>query len=283
MTPEPKKIEPFIPVPRYITADVANDKLTYGEYELYIWMRLHANVYGITQQVSSAGLLKELPHYKSEDNISKFLRSLRSKKYIGYPRRQGHRGSFEVRFYDWLYDKKEIRPSGRHLDENELRSGTAIGSEETSEVGQSFALQTPKSDGQFGQDSVRRTPFSGSAELRSGNNDTDTQKNTKKLNESKAIKRVVTFSYQAKNDAEARCKEIAMKIGDLYINFILSVLNDRDGGIKAIEEGYEQFLEAMRKYESEGKSVNNPPALFNSCVKAIVENNRYERETKEDL
>lgn len=282
MTPELKQIEPFIPVPRYITADVANGKLTYGEYELYIWMRLHANVYGIAQQVSAAGLLKDLPHYKSEDNISKFLRSLRSKKYVNYPRRQGHRGSFEVRFYDWLYDKQQTRPSGRHLDEEELRSSEVAVSAGASEVGRSSVPQTPKLEGQFGQDFTHQDKSSDNSKLRSHNNDTDTQSYNKQNESSKPIKRVVAFSYQPNNDAERRCKQIALAVGDHHINFILSVLNDRDGGIEVIEEGYEQFCEAKRKYEDEGKPVSNPPALFNRCIMAIVESNRYERETKED-
>ena len=74
-----------------------------------------------------------------------------------------------------------------------------------------------------------------------------------------------------------------MEVGDPYINFIFSALNNRDGGIEAVEEGYEQFLAAKRQYESEGKRVENPPALFNRCAKAVVENNKFERESKEDL
>jgi len=257
MKPEDKKIEPFIPVPRFITEDVANGKMTYREYELYIWMRLHTNIYGIATEIVS-GLLGDLPHFKSEDNISKFLRSLRSKKYISYPIRQGRRGSFEIRFYDWLYDKKEIRPSGRHLNEDKLRSLEEASMEEMSEVSQNQTPQAPTLNSEIDIESIDKNQTYAGAKLRSHNNDTDTEHKIENYGNTleKPFRGTLVKDFSPTSPETSRCREIAEDVKETYINPLLSVLNK--DGLWIIEKAWG----ALKEDRAAGKHIRKSEAAY---------------------
>lgn len=270
-------VEPFVSVQRRVISDKRNGKLSYREYELYVWMRLQATPFGIAA-VNVSGLLEDLRHFKSTDYINRVLKSLRSKKYIHYQPRQGRGGSFEVHFGDWKRPDKTIKQLDNYFAQDELRSSETSEAAPDTEVGKNQDATTPKLGEEKKEGFREESRPPNNAALRSSYNDTDTQNVNHQSESSKPFKRVATQLYTPKNDAEIRCKQIAMEVGDPYLNFILSVLNDSEyGGIEAIEEGFKQFSEAKQRYEDEGKPVKNPPALFNSCVTNVVEVNKHER------
>ncbi|PIR89607.1 MAG: hypothetical protein COU07_01785 [Candidatus Harrisonbacteria bacterium CG10_big_fil_rev_8_21_14_0_10_40_38] len=281
-------IEPFVGVPRYIIERVregdknAKNRLTYSEYEIYIWMRLQADMQGVAT-VSIAGLLADLPHHQSTDNISKFVRSLRKKKYIYYAPRQGVGGSFKVHFDDWMLKGRRIKHINELFEREQLLSAGADLTKEEAEVSQNSTPVPPKlatgnKHGFTALNDVFKNP-----ELRSRYTNTDTQKYTKADDYSTAFKeegmrkKVATPDFEPRSPAERRCKEIAEAVGDPYIHFIIAMLKECKNDIEPIEEGYDNFLSARQNYEREGKRVENPAALFNRCVVTAVENWKYEK------
>ena len=68
------KPEPYITIPRYIKSELRNRKITHREYELYLWIRLDANPYGIATMVSAEAIIADLPSFKSTDFMNKVLR-----------------------------------------------------------------------------------------------------------------------------------------------------------------------------------------------------------------
>ncbi len=84
-------------------------------------------------------------------------------------------------------------------------------------------------------------------------------------------RRVETRHFDAKNDAERRCKNIAEQIDDKYINFTLSILYDKEyGGIEALEQAYDECADRADEYSNK-EPIRNLAAMFNQIVTAIVD------------
>ena len=271
---ENNELPSFVPFPRTLKRDVKEAKLTYGEYEIYVWMRLHTDIKG-TADVSIAGLLADLPHFKSEDNLSKFVRSLRRKKYIYYLPRQGRRGSFLVEFGDWMLKGRVMKHLETYFEQEKLRSSNGDLEAKKPEVTPTSSPQTPKLNDKKLPDSMRSIGQLMQPRFRSQYTNTDTEKDTKAVDysiankEEKPWRKVVTHDFDAKNDVQRRCKEIAVAIGDPYMNYILGKLKKANGDMRIIERGFADFKEACRAYEKDGKRVERPAALFNTCLEAV--------------
>ncbi len=279
---EPEK-EPFIPFPRYLTEDLRNHLMTYRELELYIWMRLDANMYGIAR-VNIHAILDDLPHLRSIDRITKILRSLRRKRYIYYEERKGRRGSFNVRFDYWLLKGGEVQNLDRFFESKEVRSqdrAEVLGAED---VRMPLVPPSPRLDGQkyrinTGVRLLDNNPF-----VRSDKNDIEKEKKKYDISSSnkkeKPLKKVVTRDFVPNTTAEQRCKEIALEIEDPYINFAMSVLQNTEwGGLDVLEEGLSEYRKAKRDYETKGKRVSNTAAFFNFFVKKAIENKKTIRKS----
>lgn len=284
---KPEK-EPFIPFPRYLIEHLRNRLITYRELELYVWMRLHTNMFGIAA-ISTYEILDNLPHFKSVDYITKRLRSLRKKKYIYYEDRQGCRGSFEVYFGNWLLKGGVVKQLDKFFDIKEVRSENAQKEKGESEVAPISDTQSPKSDNPKIATNTNDYRYETGVVVRSNKNDKEIENkeqrnnvvddcvpNNKKINESK----ILTSKFVPQNDAEARCREIALEIGDQYINFILSKLHHEYCGIEVIEEAYKRFLEVERVGEEKGDPIENRPAMFNYCLQGAMGDKELEEREK---
>jgi hypothetical protein len=240
-------------------------------------MRLHTNKFGIAD-ISTGKILDDLHHFKSVDYITKTLRSLRRKKYIGYEDRKGVRGSFNVRFDYWLGEGGNVWTldvDGHYvLRGNNLSSGSS-----PFDVAPMLGAHSPMSDTKESIENDVQNGSSTESVVRGDKNDKEIEKEKEIYTSSTTLKREkrLTFSYVSKDDAEARCKEIALEVGDEYIDFILSALYHEYGGIEIIEEAFECFKETMRVADEKGDPIKNPPALFNRYVTDSIEGNKLEK------
>jgi hypothetical protein len=274
MTIDIDKIEPYITIPRYIVDDVRDGKITYREYELYVWIRLQANPYGIST-TSTESIRSDLQHFKSTDWVSKTLRSLRSKKYLHYKERQGHRGSFRINFGDWILKGGKIKQIKHLFDGEELRSENGETTEKSSEVGLDNASATPKSDEPKPETKSVNEEDKSNFGVRSPHTDTETQKDIETqriVGNQKTFKGVATRYYFPKSDDERRCKEIATEVEDPCMDFILKML--REHGIETINDAKIMYDQIRTENEHNGKPTKNPPALFNWCVQQTVNINK---------
>ena len=99
----------YVIMPRYIAKDGRNGLLTNPERNLLMWVRLQADMTGVSH-CSMQGLADEAFNDKMTTSyINKLLRSLKSKKYLWYQDRNGRRGSFEVHLPDWLLKNGNVK------------------------------------------------------------------------------------------------------------------------------------------------------------------------------
>jgi len=280
MTQEKQKVEPFISIPRYIVDDLRDGEINHRQYEVYIWVRLQANPYGIAT-VSTESILADLSHLKTTDWVSKILRSLRHPRYLYYKERQGHRGSFRVYFGHWKLPNGEIRTIDKMFTDEELRSLLDSKDFNKSEDDSMTSPSTPKSES--AEDPTRQDNFASKhiPELRSPYNEYDTQKVNKTYEslEKKPFKGIVTQSFVPSNDNEERCWKIALELGDPFMDYILKKL--REHGIETINDSWQTYCQIRTENERAGKPTRNPAALFNWCVQQIIEDEQILKEERE--
>ena len=270
----------FVPIFRYIVEHLEQRLITYREYELYIWLRTHANMFGITS-VEVRSILSNLRHFKSVDNVTKVLRALRKNRYIYYANRKGHRGTFQVKFDFWLGEKGVIYRFDENNGGKYVRTSSVGRVDTNSDVRSELSDNSPRSDVELqsqNNSDVNHYPL---GSLRGGNNDTEKEKKkeiddlSNSNNEVTKQRKVTTFDFIGKTPEERRCKEIAMEVGDLYINFSLSILRDKKGGIDVLEEALTLFKEVRESYLRNNKTIKNSGALFNKLVRSIQLKNKY--------
>ncbi|MDE2399626.1 MAG: hypothetical protein KGL67_01265 [Patescibacteria group bacterium] len=281
---EPAK-EPFIPFPRFLVEHYRNHLITYRELELHNWMRLHANMFGIAS-VNVHAMLDDLPHFKSVDRITKVLRSLRRKKYIHYQERKGRRGTFEVRFDHWLLKGGKVQTLDRYFEQEKVRGESGTKATGAAEATPSFSGQSPRLNEQEHPVNTGANSFMNNRFVRGDKNDNKIETKEIKTSSSSSTfrgeakgSRVATRDFVPQSDAEERCKRIAIEVGDEYINFILSKLKHKDGGIEVIENAFQAYQDVLRIAEEKGdiEPIKNLPAFFNRCVKDAIEENQMKK------
>lgn len=95
------KLKPFIPIPRSVAREFKDGVINRNELMLYLWMRINADPYG-NYTASIPALRDDILQKTSDNYVNKLLLSLRSKKYIHFQNHRGRRGSFEVKFGDFI-------------------------------------------------------------------------------------------------------------------------------------------------------------------------------------
>ena len=141
----------WINFPRRILSLLRNCYLKRREYQVYMYLRHNCTPYGIAT-TSTANLINDVFGGKVDDSyISKLLLSLRSKKLIWYPNRQGVKGSFDVHFGDFIIPTGKITSLDSHFNPDKVRSEadttTLVRSEVTPEVANdSQKLQEKKNE-----------------------------------------------------------------------------------------------------------------------------------------
>lgn len=99
----------YVIMPRNIARDSRNGLMTNPERNLLLWIRLIADVRGVSH-CSMKGLADEAFNDKvSNSYINKILRSLKKKRYLWYQDRNGRRGTFEIHLRDWFLKDKVIK------------------------------------------------------------------------------------------------------------------------------------------------------------------------------
>ena len=171
-----QKLENWVAFPRKITSDFREGKITHAEMDVYNWLRLNANPYGIAT-TSFSDLVQDLFRGKnSENNINKILLSLKRKRYIYYKKRTGGRGSFEVHFDDFITPSKQITTLDRFFEPEEVRtSDKGTGAKRS---GPQQSLGSESQNFKKIKDDIKSIVYghSTSSEIRGSNNDTDNKK-----------------------------------------------------------------------------------------------------------
>ena len=70
-----------------------------------------------------------------------------------------------------------------------------------------------------------------------------------------------------KSHEENRCKDIALELGEVYMDYLLKIL--RSQGYPIIERAWGIYEEARKN----GEKVLNPPAYFNGIIKKLSAQN----------
>lgn len=98
----------YVILHRKIAEDRRNKKISRNEYLVYVWLRNNANPYGISV-TSLSDLNNDIFDGRTTTNsLNKIMLSLKKKRYLYYERRVGSRGSFNVKFPDFLLPTKKM-------------------------------------------------------------------------------------------------------------------------------------------------------------------------------
>lgn len=265
-----KKFE-YIPVPRYILSDYRARKLIRSEFWLYVWIRLNANLFG-RATVTIAGLRDDVfPHLKGkagENTVTKYLTSLKRKKYLYYPDRQGRRGSFEVQLNDWLGKGGVVFTLDKPISNKPVsvdQSHRAEPPPEVSQKSEAIIQNLEPLKQQLAQTLSADRP---SLQFRTSNTNTETEKQTdnKTYNtlEKNSFKYVKVSDFTPKSGEELRCQQIAAAVGDTYINPLLSIL--KEYGLPVIERAYGMLLEDFKG----GRTIQNRAAYLTAIIKNLT-------------
>jgi hypothetical protein len=102
-----EKLENYVIFKREIATKFRDREITKNEFDIYCWLRLNANPYGISI-TSLSDINDDLFYSKnSNNNINKILSSLKKKRLIFYKKRKGERGSFNIHFADFIVPKSK--------------------------------------------------------------------------------------------------------------------------------------------------------------------------------
>lgn len=252
----------FNTIPHFIASDFRNKKMGVNELFLFLWLRTIANPYGIVT-TSLDALRDDLFPKLKINTVNVVLLLLREKQYVYFKKRQGKRGSFEIHLGDWLLPNKGGYKTLDKFFGNVISSG---GME--SEATQNLGSMSQKFD--YGKSELsKRFSFNREeSQITPDYNDNETE--TDKDNDDNTLAnkgRTKTAEFNPRNSGEARCKEIAIAVGDECINPLLSVY--RKHGLNVIETAYGIFREDMM----DGKEIrtSKPAYLFGIIKKKLAD------------
>lgn len=119
------KLENWVVFPRKIASYYRDGTLNHSEWMIYCWLRLNANPYGIATATLSGISEDMFGSEKKKNNANKILLSLKNKRFIYYQTRRGSRGSFEIRFPDFILPTGAITTIDKHFQQEEVRTSPA--------------------------------------------------------------------------------------------------------------------------------------------------------------
>ena len=257
----------FIRLPRSIKEFYLDRFLLLEEFIVLVWLWFGANPKTGRINVSYEGLSKDFQERYSKNQINKIMLELKRKRLIWYPRQQGRRSSFNVDIQNYPLSKGKPRDISELFNGN---SGRSSGRSENNNPAEAPAevetswqkLKTEK------KSLIKRfsTPFNDDSG-RSYNNDNEKENyNKNRSSFNKIYDRVGLREFRAKSYEEQRCLEIARKIGETDMRFILSAL--KKYGFHAIERAYNDIKERPPG------SIENKGAYFNELLKRSTEKNK---------
>lgn len=263
MTELKRKIKDFVPVPRKIRDDFVNGKLTKNEFDVLIWIWLNTNPVNGFFSTSYGGLGQDFRNNISYDNMRKIISSLRKTQYIYFLNRKGRRGPFAIYPIDFLLTNGVIQTLDYLKNKIPITSQSQPNIQSEAKLdnnleGQYHNLNKQKDDllERFSidrQKSQITTPYN------------DTKKDIKNNDTlvKKPFKGIGAREFQPDSSEKTRCKEIALDVGEKYINTLLKVL--RTDGLTIIEKAWGIF----REDRASGKQIENPPAYFYGIIKRL--------------
>lgn len=254
-----EKLENWVAFPRKIASDYRNGIITRDEYFIYSWLRLNADIFGVST-TSLDNLSNDVLRKKNKKNyVNKLLLSLKEKRFIHYQRRTGRRGTFDVHLADFILPNKTISNLDRFFKTDSVRGDDVIDTSNKSEPEQSLSARSQTLNEIKNEVNSLANTFSINKPVRAYNNDNNKEKD----NISSFFKERTNLSdFVPKNLDEECCLNIATKLGEKEINFMLSVL--KKYGRESIEKAWRVFQE-----EEEKTTIKNRGAYFNTLVKRI--------------
>lgn len=260
-----EKLENYVLFKREVASDFRDKKITRDEMVVYFWMRLNANPYGIST-ASLSDIDDDLFFgRKSTNYINKILLSLKKQRRIFYQRRTGSRGSFKVHFADFIvpHTKQITKLDKLFLSEN-IRTLHPVQETSKSELDQSFDSESQNSKSLLDDINSLQNVFSLDSKVRTLNNDKNKDKDIDK-NRSKFVyckTPIYVDSFTPKSDEEVEVLEIAKEVGEMKMNFILSILHRY--GIEVIRLAFVNFKEDVNE------KIEDLPSFFNSKVQLVL-------------
>lgn len=273
-------------LPHYIAREYRSGELNINQLRLLFWLRAIGTPYGIAT-TSLTDLKNDVfPDLDLKINtINSMLLKLRQKQHVFYEPRQGKSGTFEVQLNHWFMPKKRYKtldkffatPKQWMSADGETIIDDSFPQVNPSEASQKLGTQNQKLKGQKQQLVQRLSASSGNTEIRSYHTEHDTEMENKNEQSSTPVRgkqtwnKNLTNSYEAQGDAERRCKDIALEVGDKYMDFILSALHNKYGGLEVIEEALDHYHKVIElSEEKENDPIVNTAAFFNSCVTSAI-------------
>ena len=260
----------YITIPRKVASDYRNRLLSRHERDVYVWIRMIANPYGIAT-IDLESLAADCFGRVDKNYANKIILSLKRKRYIFYKQRSGSRGSFEVHVGDWItpYKGENGKPFIKQIDEYFDNKSIIIGtntetSSNKSEVLTEVAIPSQKSAPEKKIDFSEIFDLSQKMSIRASYNDKDTYTKKDDYRTNRTFKnKTPVADFSPKSYEEERCHAIALAIGDEYMDFILGSL--RKHGFSLIERAWKYCKEA-KQYST----ADNKAAFFNKILQDFV-------------
>lgn len=254
-----KRLENWVPFPRKIANDYRNGIITRDEYFIYSWLRLNADAFGVST-TSLDNLSNDVLRKKNKKNyVNKLLLSLKEKRFIYYSRRTGRRGTFDVHLGDFILPNKVISNLDKFFKKDLVRGDDTLDISDKSEPEQNLSARSQNLNDIKSEINSLADTFSINKQIRTYNNDNNKEKD----NISSSLKERTNLSdFVPKNSDEECCLNIATKLDEQDINFLLSVL--KKYGRETIEKAWRIFQEEEQK-----TTIKNRGAYFNTLVKRI--------------
>ena len=261
-----EKLINFVPFPRKDLADFREGIITPNEYDFYMRLRHSANPYGITT-ISTGGLVSEFHDRRwTENYITKLLLSLKRKSFIHYDSRAGRRGSFNIKFRDFLLPNGAVSSLERLENVGFVRGEEGGHSPTKSEAEQSMPPLSQNSKEVKDSISALVQQFS-SGKGRGSNNDTETnkEKEINRSNERKTMKDILVTEFTPTSYEEQYCWEVAQEIGEEKMDFLLGTYFKY--GLGVIEEAFGEYRNLSAKKMAQ---IENTASYFNGIVEQVL-------------
>lgn len=264
----------YVVVPREIATAYRQRLINRPERDVYLWMRVNANPYGIAIMTLEGIAEDVLGSSKKKNYANRILLSLKSKRWVYYEQRSGQRGSFEVHFGDWILPTRDEAGKNRiktldPLFENAAKRKEKLvlsdpHSEDYAEADLQFQrLEKPNVPDK--QANNRHVANNENSTFRGSYNDTEHENETETNHTFASSKRDFSLEgFKPKSYEEETCLAIARELREPDMCFIIGSLKKH--GFLVIEKAYLKLKKAVEK-----GGIDNPRRLFNSIIQQAAD------------
>ena len=264
-------------VPHYIAREYRSRELNINQLRLLLWLRSIGTPYGIAT-TSLVDLKNDVfPDIELKINtINSMLLKLRQEQHIFYEPRQGKSGTFEIHLNHWMMPNKGYKTLDKFFPEpkqwmsadGEPIVKVSFPQADQPEVSQKSEEQNQKLIEQKNQLAKQFSAPSERREIRSYHNEHETEHHLENHDTlvKNSFKGTLVKDFHPKDYKQQQCKEIALELGDEFMNSILSVL--QKDGFQRIERAWGIF----REHREEGKKMDNPAGYFQGIIKKLRAN-----------